>query len=39
MGLVAVSMITTAMTVRSLEQRQGLPYLNQIIGWTTLSKF
>ncbi|KAI8049977.1 Phosphatidylinositolglycan class N-domain-containing protein [Syncephalis plumigaleata] len=36
MLLIVVSMITTASSVRRLELREGLPWLNQVIGWTTL---
>jgi len=35
-GLIALSMIVTSSSVRSLQQKQGLPLGNQILGWSIL---
>jgi hypothetical protein len=32
--LVALSMCNTAVSVKSLQDRLGLPLLNQVVGWT-----
>ncbi|CCX16400.1 Phosphatidylinositolglycan class N-domain-containing protein [Pyronema domesticum] len=35
-GLIALSMIVTSSSVRSLQAKQGLPFGNQVVGWLVL---
>ena len=36
-GLIALAMIVTRSSVTSLQAKRGLPFGNQVVGWTVLS--
>ena len=37
-GLIALAMIVTRSSVTSIQSKSGLPFGNQVVGWTVLSK-
>ena len=37
-GLIVLAMIVTRSSVASLQAKRGLPFGNQMVGWTVLSK-